>query len=82
MTPEMPPIVNVATMPTAYSIAVLKRILPPHIVASQLNIFTPVGIAMIIVEIVKNASAMGPMPVANMWCAHTPQPMMPISTPE
>ena len=26
-------------------------------------------------------TATGPMPVANMWCAHTPQPRKPIAMP-
>ena len=40
----------------------------------QLKIFTPVGIAISIVASEKNESASGPMPVANMWCDHTPKP--------
>ena len=51
-------------------------------VAIQLKIFTPVGIAMSIVVIENTASAIGPMPTANMWCAHTPKPRKPIRMPE
>ena len=58
----------------ANSIGVVKRIEPCHIVPSQLKIFTPVGIAMSIVVTAKTESATGPMPTANMWCAHTPKP--------
>ncbi len=47
---------------------------PPHIVPSQLKIFTPVGMAISIVDSAKNESASGPMPVANMWCDQTPKP--------
>ena len=47
---------------------------PPHIVKIQLKIFTPVGIAMSIVVTPNTVSAIGPMPTANMWCAHTPKP--------
>ncbi len=49
---------------------------------SQLKIFTPVGIAMSMVESPKAETATGPRPVTNMWCAHTPQPMNPIAMPE
>ncbi len=48
----------------------------------QLKIFTPVGIAMIAVETPKAVFATGPRPAANMWCAHTPNPMNPIAIPE
>ena len=41
----MPPIVKNAIMPQAKSSGGLKRSAPPHIVASQLKIFTPVGMA-------------------------------------
>ena len=66
--------------PIAPSIAVVKRIEPPHMGPSQLKIFTPVGIAMIIVLATKNESAIGPSPTVNLWWLHTPQPMNPIST--
>ena len=55
---------------------------PPHSVASQLKIFTPVGIAMSIVATAKAASATGPMPAANMWWLHTPKPKKPMRMPE
>ena len=60
----------------------MKRRAPPHKVASQLKIFTPVGIAMSIDDTAKAASATGPMPAANMWWLHTPNPKNPISAPE
>ena len=41
-------------------------------------IFTPVGTAMNIVDMVNTATETGPRPEANMWWAHTPQPMKPI----
>ncbi len=81
MIPDRPPTVKIASSPMAKSIAVVKRIEPPHNVPSQLKIFTPVGMAMIIVLATKNESAIGPSPVVNMWWLHTPQPMKPISTP-
>jgi hypothetical protein len=48
------------------SIGVVKRMRPPHMVAIQLKILTPVGIAMSIVAAPKYESAAGPMPVENM----------------
>ena len=81
MIPLIPPMVNRATMATAKSMAVRNWIFPPHMVASQLKIFTPVGMAMIMVLMVKKESAMGPSPVVNMWWLHTPQLMNPMSAP-
>ena len=49
---------------------------------SQLKIFTPVGMAISMVVSEKNVSAIGPMPVANMWWAHTPNPRKAMNTPE
>ena len=60
----------------------VKVSFPPHIVAIQLRIFTPVGTAMNIVDTEKAATEMGPRPEANMWWAHTPQPMKPMAMPE
>ena len=55
---------------------------PPYIVAIQLKILIPVGIAMIAVVIPNAVLATGPRPAANMWWAHTPNPMNPIAIPE
>ena len=82
MIPEMPPMVNSPTSAMANNICVVKRSWPPHIVKIQLKIFTPVGIAMSIVVRPKNVSAIGPMPTANMWCAHTPKPSTAMRIPE
>jgi len=54
-TPVKPPTVNKKRNPRAKSIGVSKEIFPPHIVAIQLNIFIPVGTAIIIVAAVKYA---------------------------
>ena len=40
----------------------------------QLKIFTPVGMAISIVPSENTVSAIGPMPVENMWWLHTPKP--------
>jgi len=53
MTPVIPPIVNNNKNPTAKYIGVKKITRPPHIVANQLNILIPVGIAITIVADVK-----------------------------
>ena len=56
--------------------------LPPHSVAIQLRIFTPVGTAMNMVATQKAVTESGPRPETNMWWAHTPKPMKPMAMPE
>lgn len=51
--PVKPPTVNRKINPRAHSIAGDHLIFPPCSVASQLNTFTPVGIAIIMVADVK-----------------------------
>jgi hypothetical protein len=72
---------NIATKPIAKSSGVLKRMSPPHSVPNQLKILIPVGTAMNMVDRAKAEFATGPSPTANMWWAHTPQPMKPIAMP-
>ena len=69
--PVNPPSVNRNRKPIAKSMGVSKVIAPRHIVASQLNTFTPVGTAISIVAYMKNRSPAVGMPVVNMWCAQT-----------
>ena len=52
-TPVTPPTVKRKMKPMANSIGVLNSIEPPHIVAIQLKIFTPVGTAMTMVAATK-----------------------------
>ncbi len=73
---------NIAMKATAKSIGVVNRTCPPHIVAIQLKILTPVGMAMSIVVAEKTESATAPNPTENMWWLHTPQPMIPMTAPE
>src|SRR3954451_25212132 len=54
-TPVIPPSTNVTMKPIDHSIGVVKPIRPPYIVNNQLNTFTPVGTAMIIVAMPKIA---------------------------
>ena len=75
-----PPTVNRKMKPIAHSIGVSKVIEPPHMVAIQLKIFTPVGTAMIIVAAVKYIFSSTLMPVVNMWCAQTTKPITPMAT--
>ena len=57
--------------PTAKSMAVVKRTLPCHMVPSQLKIMMPVGMEMLMVEMLKIELTSGPMPVVNMWWLQT-----------
>ena len=79
MTPVSPAHRNWNRNATQNSIGVAKRILPPHIVPSQLKILMPVGTATRNVEVAKKLFAAGVMPTANMWCAHTLKLMKPIA---
>ncbi len=74
MTPEMPPITNWETRPTAKSMGVVKLSWPPHIVDVQFKIFTPVGTAISIVLAEKTELGTGPSPTVNMWWTQTPKP--------
>ena len=74
----IPPIRNIDRKPTANSIGVEKVSFPRYIVKIQLNIFTPVGIAIRNVMRLKNGRYTAP--VVNMWCAHTEKPRAPMAT--
>jgi hypothetical protein len=51
---------------------------PPHIVANQLNILIPVGIAITMVAAVKYARVSTSKPTTYIWCAQTKNPNIPI----
>jgi len=53
ITPVRPPTVNRNTKPNDHNMGVSKEIWDPFRVASHLNTFTPVGMAIIIVAAVK-----------------------------
>jgi hypothetical protein len=57
--------VNKNINPTAHNIGVVNLIFPPYIVAIQLNIFIPVGTAIIIVAAVKYALVSTSIPTVN-----------------
>ena len=60
--PDNPPMMNIETNAQAKSMAVVKWILPPHIVPSQLNVLIGVGSAIIIVETMNAMPRAGFMP--------------------
>ena len=66
MIPENPPIVNSATKAIENNIGVSNDIEPLNIVATQLNTLTPVGIAISIVEYIKNNSPAKGIPTVNI----------------
>ena len=74
--------VKVAMKPRANNIGVLNRSDPCQIVPSQLKIFTPVGTAMSIVEIMKKICSVSSTPATNMWCTNTENERKPIATLE
>ena len=74
MKPDTPPITNTTTKPAKNRKAVVKTGRPVQIVASQANTATALGMAMMIDAALKNDSARGGRPVANMWCSQTPKP--------
>src|SRR5687767_8778919 len=77
--PDSPPMMNIDTKASENSIGVVNWIFAPQMVPSQLNTFTALGRAIIIVETMKVMPSMGFMPDMNIWCPHTmnPSPAMP-----
>ncbi|MNJ33254.1 hypothetical protein D3C77_279350 [compost metagenome] len=65
--PEKPPMVNRVMKAMANSMGVSNVSDPRHMVATQLNTFTPVGTAISMVAYMKNSSATTGSPVVNMW---------------
>ena len=82
MTPDRPPMMNIAMKPSAKYIGVLYWIEPPHIVPIQLKIFTPGGMAISIVD--EREERVGDRAHAGREhvVAHTPNPRKPMNTPE
>ena len=72
------PTVKRKMKPRAHIMAGDHLILHLWSVASQLNTFTPVGMAIIIVADVKNARVSTSIPTVTMWWAHTMNPKNPI----
>ncbi|MCY1556501.1 hypothetical protein D9M68_932570 [compost metagenome] len=70
-TPVMPPITKVIMKPMVHIMGSSKRMRPRYMVKSQLKIFAPVGIEMIIVVMPKNEFTLAPEPMVKKWCSHT-----------
>src|SRR5690606_22161512 len=70
-TPVMPPITKVIMKAMVHIIGSSKRIRPRYIVNSQLKIFAPVGLEMIIVVMPKNEFTLAPEPIVKKWCSQT-----------
>ena len=71
---------NIGRNASANSIGVVKRIDPPHNVSTSDEIRITDGIEMIIVVTWKNVLSDVPMPLRNMWCAHTTIDMPPMNS--
>src|SRR2546423_842521 len=69
--PVKPPSVKRIRKPIAKSIGVSKLSEPFHMVATQLNTFTPVGTAISVVAYMKKSCPVTGMPTVYMWCAQT-----------
>ena len=66
-TPVTPPTVKRKMKPIAQTMGDLNSRLPPHIVAIQLKIFTPVGTAITMVAAVKYIFVFTSRPTVYMW---------------
>lgn len=78
--PVSPPSVKRKINPEAHSIAALNFSIPPFIVLSHLNTFTPVGTAITMVAEVKYARVSTSIPTTNMWWAQTMNPKSPMES--
>ena len=65
--PESPPITNIDTKASAFSIGVVKRMFPPQSVPSQLKVLIAEGTAITIVVMVNDTPSAGFMPLWNIW---------------
>ena len=72
--PDSPPMMNIETKASAFSIGVVKWMLPRHSVPSQLNTLMAEGTAITIVETMKVLASVGFIPLWNMWWPHTMKP--------
>src|SRR5216683_1647827 len=78
--PLIPPVTNSETKPIANNMGEEKRIRPPQMVPSQLNVLIADGTPMPIVIIEKANAVYGLMPLMNMWWPHTMNPRNPIDS--
>ena len=75
--PVSPPMPNIGKKDNAKSMGVLNLIDPPHSDIKNAVRTTTDGIDIIIVVNWKNALIVCPIPVRNMWCAHTMKDIKP-----
>ncbi|OIQ68352.1 hypothetical protein GALL_500540 [mine drainage metagenome] len=75
MKPDTPPITNSSTNEEKNRNGVLNTGRPVQMVAIQAKTATALGMAMTKLAALKNDSDKAGMPVANIWCTHTPKPM-------
>src|SRR5205823_1875328 len=75
MIPESPPSTKKAMKPPMKSSGALKLGLPMATVSVQANTWIVDGMTTIIDAAAKKTSTDVDTPVANMWCAQTPNPM-------
>lgn len=76
--PVKPPTVKRKMKPSAQSLMGDHLMFPSYRVASKLNTFTPVGMAMVIVADVKYVHVSLSIPTVNMWWTHTIKPRNPV----
>src|SRR3712207_819062 len=72
--PDSPPITNMLTNASEWSIGVVNWMLPRQSVPSQLNTLIADGTAMNIVLIANVVPSVGFIPLWNMWWAQTMNP--------
>src|SRR5437867_11581571 len=71
--PESPPMTNIETKASAFSIGTVNCIRAPHIVPSQVKVWVADGTAVVSVVSVKGSASAGPMLVMKIWAAETSQ---------
>ena len=80
ITPDTPPTTNRTMKPSMNFIGAGYHGLPSQSVASHEKTATALGMVIMRLAAPKNASARGGIPVANMWCSHTPKPSIAVVT--
>src|SRR5690606_32131600 len=78
ITPVRPPSTKMKKKPRMKRIGGVSRGWPDHSVAIQAKTCTPMGIATAIDAAEKKLMASSGMPVANMWCTHSPKLRKPV----
>src|SRR6476659_9384902 len=66
--------------PSTNSIGDFRLTSPFQSVAIQQNTWTPDGMAIMMLAAVKKLAPSSGIPVASIWCTHSPKPMNPVDT--